>query len=137
MPEHLSAEARAEWQRLAPVLVRLKLLSSLDRAAFSAYCQAWGRHVEAEGELAKASALAFTQAITNPCCSATNARRGRRQTSVIGASSRRTSNSTWVTACRRSGRGDPGSIRQPLAARGVSTVLSGRDGPRSLQVTLK
>lgn len=59
-PRHLTAEARAEWDRLAPVLMRLRLLTRLDRAAFSAYCQAWARHVEAEEQLAKASALAFT-----------------------------------------------------------------------------
>jgi P27 family predicted phage terminase small subunit len=60
MPKHLNAEARAEWDRLGPVLVRLKLLTRLDRAAFAAYCMAWSRHVEAEEQLAKASALAFT-----------------------------------------------------------------------------
>jgi P27 family predicted phage terminase small subunit len=68
-PKHLSAEARAEWDRLAPILVRLKLLSNLDRAAFAAYCQAWARHVEAEEQIAKASALAFTHngfPIVNP-----------------------------------------------------------------------
>jgi P27 family predicted phage terminase small subunit len=59
-PRHLNAEARAEWDRLAPVLMRLKLLTRLDRAAFASYCVAWGRHVEAEEQLAKASALAFT-----------------------------------------------------------------------------
>lgn len=69
MPAHLSTEARMEWERLAPVLLRLKLLTRLDRAAFAAYCQAWARHVEAERELAKASALAFTHngyPIVNP-----------------------------------------------------------------------
>lgn len=68
-PRHLTAEARAEWDRLAPVLMRLKLLTRLDRAAFAAYCQAWARHVEAEEQLAKASALAFTASgypIINP-----------------------------------------------------------------------
>ena len=68
-PKHLSFEARLEWERLAPMLVRLKLLTKLDRAALSAYCQAWGRHVEAEEQIAKASALAFTHngyPIVNP-----------------------------------------------------------------------
>ncbi len=60
MPKHLSPEARAEWERLGPVLVRLRLLTRLDRAAFSAYCQAWSRHVEAEEMMAKAGAMAFT-----------------------------------------------------------------------------
>lgn len=68
-PRHLSAAAREEWDRLAPVLMRLGLLTRLDRAAFAAYCQAWGRYVEAEEMLSKASALAFTASgypIINP-----------------------------------------------------------------------
>lgn len=60
MPKHLSAEARAEWERLGPVLVRLRLLTRLDRAAFAAYCQAWARHVQAEEEIAKSSLLVVT-----------------------------------------------------------------------------
>ena len=59
-PKHLAAEACVEWERLAPILVRLKLLTKLDRAALAAYCQAWARHVEAEEQVARASALAFT-----------------------------------------------------------------------------
>ena len=68
-PKHLAMEARAEWERIAPMLVRLKLLTKLDRAALSAYCQAWSRHVEAEEQIARASALAFTHngyPIVNP-----------------------------------------------------------------------
>ena len=68
-PKHLTPEARTEWERIAPMLVRLKLLTKLDRAALSAYCQAWARHVEAEEQVAKASALAFTHngyPIVNP-----------------------------------------------------------------------
>lgn len=69
MPRHLSTEARAEWERLAPVLMRLGLLTRLDRAGFAAYCQAWARHCEAEEQIARASALAFTHngyPIVNP-----------------------------------------------------------------------
>jgi P27 family predicted phage terminase small subunit len=40
-PRSLSAEARAEWRRLQPELLRLGLLSRIDRAAFAAYCEAW------------------------------------------------------------------------------------------------
>ena len=50
-PSHLSAPAKTEWRRLAAVLHRLGLLSTLDRAALAAYCQAWGRWVEAETRL--------------------------------------------------------------------------------------
>ena len=40
-PESLSLEARAEWDRIAPELERLGLLTVLDRADFAVYCQAW------------------------------------------------------------------------------------------------
>lgn len=52
-PEHLDAEAKAEWGRISPELMRLGLLASLDRAALAAYCQAWSRWVEAETNLRK------------------------------------------------------------------------------------
>jgi P27 family predicted phage terminase small subunit len=68
-PKHLSGEAAMEWDRLAPALVRLRLLSRLDRAAFAAYCAAWGRHVEAEEQIAKASAVTSSRlgsSVVNP-----------------------------------------------------------------------
>lgn len=68
-PKHLKREALAEWKRITPILARLGLVSALDRAALSAYCQAWARHVQAEKEIAKDSALAKTHngyPIVNP-----------------------------------------------------------------------
>lgn len=50
-PAHLSREAREEWARLAPELVAQQLLTALDRGALAAYCQAYGRWVQAEGAL--------------------------------------------------------------------------------------
>lgn len=47
-PHHLSKEARKEWDRMAPVLFDMGLISECDRAAFAMYCQSWGRHVKAE-----------------------------------------------------------------------------------------
>lgn len=47
-PSHLSKEAKREWRRMVPQLERLGLLTQIDRAALAAYCQAWGRWVEAE-----------------------------------------------------------------------------------------
>ncbi len=41
-PGCLSADARQEWRRMAPELVRLKLLTSVDRGVFAGYCIAWG-----------------------------------------------------------------------------------------------
>lgn len=50
-PPHLSPEALEEWERLAQELYELGILSSIDRAALAAYCQAYGRWVEAEEQL--------------------------------------------------------------------------------------
>lgn len=47
-PEELSPDARKEWNRLTPYLLRMGLISDADRAAFSAYCQSYGRWIEAE-----------------------------------------------------------------------------------------
>ena len=53
MPEHLGAEARGEWKRVAPKLAELGVLTEVDRTTLAAYCQAWDRLVKAERELAK------------------------------------------------------------------------------------
>lgn len=50
-PSHLCPPAKAEWKRLATQLTVLRILTELDRAALAAYCQAYGRWVEAEGKL--------------------------------------------------------------------------------------
>jgi len=50
-PDHLSLEAKREWERVTPLLEKLGLLSQIDGAALSLYCQAWGRWVEAEEAL--------------------------------------------------------------------------------------
>lgn len=50
-PRHLSREALQEWGRITDELHRLGLLSSIDRAALAAYCQAYGRWVEAEAKI--------------------------------------------------------------------------------------
>jgi len=52
-PKHLSEEARKEWRRVSKQLLKLKLLTEVDRAALAAYCQAWARWVQAEQEMAK------------------------------------------------------------------------------------
>ncbi|MEM6942123.1 MAG: phage terminase small subunit P27 family [Pseudomonadota bacterium] len=52
-PEHLSAVARREWRRIAGPLHRMGVLTIVDRAALAAYCQAYGRWVEAEQKLAE------------------------------------------------------------------------------------
>lgn len=40
-PPHLCDEAKVEWGRVASMLYALRLLSDVDIAALSAYCQAW------------------------------------------------------------------------------------------------
>lgn len=47
-PEHLSAEAKAEWARIVPELMALNLLSKLDMASLAMYCQCYGRWQYAE-----------------------------------------------------------------------------------------
>ena len=56
-PAHLSATAKAEWKRLAGALNGIGLLTQVDRAALAAYCQAYGRWVEAEKKLAETPTL--------------------------------------------------------------------------------
>ena len=50
-PNHLIPEARLEWRRLAKLLHAIGVLTTLDRAAFAVYCQAYGRWVRAERAL--------------------------------------------------------------------------------------
>lgn len=50
-PNHLLPEAKKEWRRISKELKLLGLVSKLDRAALAAYCQAWGRWVQAEKKL--------------------------------------------------------------------------------------
>lgn len=52
-PQYLSQEAKRAWKILAPRLDRLGLLTEIDGQAFEGLCQAYGRWVEAERELAK------------------------------------------------------------------------------------
>ena len=61
-PAHLSAPAKAEWKRLAKSLHKIGILTQVDRAALAAYCQAYGRWVEAERRLAETPVLLKTPA---------------------------------------------------------------------------
>lgn len=59
-PPHLSDEAKVEWGRVSEELFKVGLLSGIDRAALAAYCQAYGRWVQAEraiAEMAKRAGL--------------------------------------------------------------------------------
>ncbi len=50
-PSHLNAAARDEWDRLAHMLHDMGVVTAVDRAALAAYCQCYGRWVEAEEKL--------------------------------------------------------------------------------------
>jgi P27 family predicted phage terminase small subunit len=56
-PKFLSKDAKNEWRRLAPRLHGLDLLKHEDRAAFTAYCEAWSLFKRATEELQKAGGL--------------------------------------------------------------------------------
>jgi P27 family predicted phage terminase small subunit len=59
-PAHLSPTAKAEWKRLAPMLNQIGVLTQADRAVLAAYCQAYGRWVEAERRLKETPPLLKT-----------------------------------------------------------------------------
>jgi P27 family predicted phage terminase small subunit len=46
-PEWLCEEGRAEWYRVTPDLLSAGMIARADRAALSAYCQAWAELVDA------------------------------------------------------------------------------------------
>ena len=74
-PTHLKGEARREWRRLGSRLERVGLVTEVDTAAFSAYCTAWARHVEAEKMLATEGAIVKAPSgypIPNPWLAVTN-----------------------------------------------------------------
>ena len=52
-PDHLSDAAKQEWEFMGKQLLKLGLLTSIDKSAFAAYCVVWDRWVEAEKALAK------------------------------------------------------------------------------------
>jgi P27 family predicted phage terminase small subunit len=56
-PAHLTAPAAREWRRVSRVLRDAGVLTAADTAALAAYCQAWGRWVEAEERLQEVQLL--------------------------------------------------------------------------------
>ncbi len=38
-PAHLSAEAKKEWKRITPELLKMRVLTQIDRAALESYCE--------------------------------------------------------------------------------------------------
>lgn len=56
-PSHLNIHAKKEWKSMAKKLHRLGLLTEVDHAALAAYCQLYGRWVDAELKLKKTGIL--------------------------------------------------------------------------------
>jgi P27 family predicted phage terminase small subunit len=56
-PSHLNDEAQAEWNRLAPQLCRLKILTALDAAALAAYAVSFSRWADAERHVQDSGAI--------------------------------------------------------------------------------
>jgi P27 family predicted phage terminase small subunit len=61
-PEFLTADAKAEWRRIATDLLTLGLLSKIDRAELSVYCQAWGDWKTARKKIAELREGGFVEA---------------------------------------------------------------------------
>jgi len=62
-PKHLDREARAEWRRITPQLLKLKILAEIDRAALAGYCMAWSRWIRAEMNLRKRGLVIMTRTL--------------------------------------------------------------------------
>jgi P27 family predicted phage terminase small subunit len=56
-PDFLDDAAQAEWARLAPQLLELRLLAETDRAMLAAHCVAWSRWERAERKVAEQGAV--------------------------------------------------------------------------------
>lgn len=59
-PGHLTKAARDEWRRVARRLHNAGVLTYVDRGILAAYCQAYGRWVEAEVEIERRGAVMET-----------------------------------------------------------------------------
>ena len=60
-PDHLDEEAKAEWGRVAPVLVGAKVLTELDRAVMAGYCTAWSAYVKNDSQVQKYGEVLFSK----------------------------------------------------------------------------
>lgn len=53
LPDHLSADAKVEWIRIMPMLIRCRIVTEIDTAALALYCQSYGRWKVAERKIAE------------------------------------------------------------------------------------
>lgn len=52
-PKHLTGVARKEWRRVGRLLMAVRVISELDRAILTGYCQSWAEYVAACEEVPK------------------------------------------------------------------------------------
>lgn len=64
-PDWLSDEAVTEWDRIAPLLVELGLISELDLAALAGYCQAYATFAGAQRVLRMAGSKGYVDFTPN------------------------------------------------------------------------
>lgn len=60
-PDHLPEMAQQEWDRVAPQLFDSGIMTALERAALTGYCESWAMYVEASVELQDNGAIARGQ----------------------------------------------------------------------------
>lgn len=80
-PPELSELARREWDRLAPELAKLRIVTNLDRAALGAYCSAYALWAEANEAIQKYGAMIKSPSgypVQSPCVAIAN-----RQTEIM------------------------------------------------------
>jgi P27 family predicted phage terminase small subunit len=59
-PKVLDAEGKREWKRVALELAKSGLLTTIDRAALTGYCQSWSQWIEAVCTVRKEGAIVKT-----------------------------------------------------------------------------
>ncbi len=60
-PKHLDAQARREWRRLLPILLKMRVLTEADYIALANLCQTYSTMVKAQEQLQKAGLLYKSQ----------------------------------------------------------------------------
>jgi len=60
-PSHLDKEAKKEWRRVCKKLVELKIVTELDRAVLTGYCEAWSLYVQASRDVQEHGTVAISE----------------------------------------------------------------------------
>lgn len=107
-PSHLSDSAKAEWRRISPILAREGLLTHLDGAALSLYCDAFAVWMEAKQKAAETSLVVTTQkgnVIMNPYVGIANTA-AKQMLAILVEFGMTPSSRTRVTAAKDGDAGD-------------------------------